>query len=141
MDQVATGAGNDGNGCAPGPLPEPLFAIGTIAREFGVTLRTLRFYESRGLLHPLRRGQVRIFRQRDRERLALILCGKKLGFTLAEIGAMLACEDAPPALALNRDQCLAQIIELERRKREIESALADLRLAHAAAAPITPRRI
>ena len=66
------------------------FTIGDLAREFGVTLRTLRFYEDRGLLSPRRDGTARIYDLRDRDRLSVILKGKQLGFTLTEIRAMLA---------------------------------------------------
>ena len=69
------------------------FTISDLARDFGVTLRTLRFYESRGLIAPSRSGMTRIYSARDRARLALILKGKQLGFTLVEIRAMLANED------------------------------------------------
>ena len=61
-----------------------LYTIGDLAREFGVTLRTLRFYEDRGLLSPRRDGTARIYDPRDRERLSVILKGKQLGFTLTE---------------------------------------------------------
>jgi len=69
-----------------------LYTIGDLAREFGVTLRTLRFYEDRGLLSPRRDGTARIYDPRDRERLSVILKGKQLGFTLTEIRAMVAEE-------------------------------------------------
>ena len=61
------------------------FTIGELARDFGVTLRALRFYENKGLLSPQREGLSRLYSQGDRTRLALILKGKKLGFTLGEI--------------------------------------------------------
>jgi DNA-binding transcriptional MerR regulator len=104
-------------------------SIGEVAREFGVTFRALRFYESRGLLGPLRDGPVRRYRIADRERLALVLRGKKLGFTLDEITRMLA--DGTGALDLGRRRCAEQINLLERKKRQIETALAELRLAYA----------
>ena len=122
---------------APADIPmvaeEPTFTIGEIAREFGVTFRALRFYESRGLLAPCRDGQLRRYRRADRERLALILRGKKLGFTLDQVGRMLRGnrEGAADALDLNRQRCAEQINLLERKKRQIETALAELRLAYA----------
>lgn len=61
-----------------------IFKIGDLAREFGVTLRTLRFYEDRGLLNPERRGTTRLYSRRDRARLRLILLAKTLGFSLTE---------------------------------------------------------
>src|ERR1700675_4984393 len=66
--------------------------IGDLAREAGVTLRALRFYQSKGLLAPLRNGNSRIFSNEDRTRLALIQQGKRLGFTLSEIRDMLAAQ-------------------------------------------------
>src|SRR3970040_2395399 len=61
------------------------FTISELAREFGVTTRTIRFYEDEGLLSPKREGTNRVFSQRDRVRLKLALRGKRLGFSLAEI--------------------------------------------------------
>jgi DNA-binding transcriptional MerR regulator len=114
-------------------VPAPTFAIGEIAREFGVTFRALRFYESRGLLTPLRAGTARRYRQADRERLALILRGKKLGFTLDQIACMIRgkADGMSGDLDLDRRRCAEQIDLLEAKKRQIESALAELRLAYA----------
>ena len=107
------------------------YTIGDLAREFGVTLRTLRFYEDRGLLSPRRDGTARIYDARDRDRLSVILKGKQLGFTLTEIRAMLAedrVSDGPSAkLQLSIDQIEDQISHLEQQKAEIEEALAELR--------------
>jgi DNA-binding transcriptional MerR regulator len=108
----------------------PLYTIGRLAAEFGVTLRALRFYEDLGLLLPQRSGAARLYSQSDRDRIALILQGKKLGFTLREIGDLLA---SPPdegdrgSLQLSRQQCVEQINLLERQKRTIENALTELR--------------
>ena len=107
------------------------FTIGDLAREFGVTLRTLRFYEDRGLLSPMREGTTRIYDARDRNRLSVILKGKQLGFTLTEIRAMLADERGAEAPATNLKLSLAQvedqIAHLEQQKAEIEGALAELK--------------
>lgn len=106
------------------------YTIGDLAREFGVTLRTLRFYEDRGLLSPRRDGTSRIYDARDRDRLSVILKGKQLGFTLTEIRAMLAedrmGEGASAKLQLSIDQIEDQISHLEQQKAEIEEALAEL---------------
>ena len=114
------------------------YTIGDLAREFGVTLRTLRFYEDRGLLSPRREGTARIYDARDRSRLAVILKGKQLGFTLTEIRAMLAEErgvEAPaPNLRLSLIQVEEQIRHLEEQRREIDEALAELRSTRAALA-------
>ncbi len=107
------------------------YTIGDLAREFGVTLRTLRFYEDRGLLSPRRDGTARIYDARDRERLSVILKGKQLGFTLTEIRAMLAEERSANGQAMNLklslDQVEDQIRHLEQQKIEIEEALQELK--------------
>src|SRR5215217_678440 len=106
------------------------YTIGDLAREFGVTLRTLRFYEDRGLLSPRREGTARIYDARDRARLSVILKGKQLGFTLTEIRAMVAEErgEIPAAnLKLSLDQVDDQIAHLEQQRGDIEQALVELR--------------
>jgi DNA-binding transcriptional MerR regulator len=109
---------------------ERLYTIGDLAREFGVSLRTLRFYEDRGLISPRRQGTARLYGARDRVRLSMILKGKQLGFTLGEISAMLASDEAgrgtPAELRLSLDQVKDQIGHLERQKAEIETAIAEL---------------
>ena len=106
------------------------YTIGDLAREFGVSLRALRFYEDRGLLSPLRMGLSRIYDARQRARLELILKGKQLGFTLTEIRALLEREErgeGAPKLRLSVTQIDDQIAHLERQKAEIEGALAELK--------------
>lgn len=105
------------------------FTIGELSREFGVTLRALRFYENKGLISPQRDGLSRLYSQGDRTRLALILKGKKLGFTLGEIRQMIAVEEGQAdteALTLSREKCLEQIELLRRQKAEIEEGLSEL---------------
>jgi DNA-binding transcriptional MerR regulator len=105
------------------------FTIGELSREFGVTLRALRFYENKGLISPQRDGLNRLYSQGDRTRLALILKGKKLGFTLGEIRQMIAAEetsDDRDALSLSREKCLEQIELLQKQKAEIEEGLSEL---------------
>jgi DNA-binding transcriptional MerR regulator len=111
------------------------FSIGDIAREFGVSLRALRFYENRGLLHPRRKGTSRLYSERDRADLKMILKGKQLGFTLSEIGEMLSSrggevQSVDLELALQPEQILAQIRHLERQRAELDAALAELKRAH-----------
>jgi DNA-binding transcriptional MerR regulator len=106
------------------------FTIGDLAREFGVTLRTLRFYEDKGLLAPRREGLTRYYSMTDRSRLAVILKGKRLGFTLTEIRGMIAAEEgtgAPAELRLGREKCVEQITVLERQMRETQEAIAELK--------------
>lgn len=110
------------------------FTIGQLAREFGLTLRALRFYEDRGLLTPRRDGSARIYSQRDRERLSVIVKAKALGFTLSEIKDTIAAEDARAernGLALTPSQIVDQIAHLENQKAEIDAALSELRALRA----------
>jgi DNA-binding transcriptional MerR regulator len=114
----------------PATADRDVLTIGEMAREFGTTPRALRFYEDKGLLSPHRQGTARLYGRAEREQLALVIKAKNLGFTLAEIRQMLA-EPAEPAqaraLSISRRQCFDQIRHLEQRKREIETALAELR--------------
>lgn len=107
------------------------FTIGDLAREFDVTLRALRFYEDKGLLSPRREGLTRLYSAAERARLAIILKGKKLGFTLAEIKAMVALREGTAVsaggLALTREKCAEQLALLEQQKTEIEEAIGELR--------------
>jgi DNA-binding transcriptional MerR regulator len=105
------------------------FTIGELSREFGVTLRALRFYENKGLIAPQRDGLSRLYSQGDRTRLALILKGKKLGFTLGEIRHMIAAEEGEAdakTLTLSREKCLEQIELLQKQKAELEEGLNEL---------------
>src|SRR6266850_3234406 len=106
-------------------------SIGDLAREFDVTPRAIRFYEDEGLLSPRRDGSRRVYTKRDSVRLKLILRGKRLGFSLAEVREMLALYDSAPdekpqlekfaaALAARREQ-------LERQREEIEEVLSEIR--------------
>jgi len=122
-------------------LNEHFFTIGAMSRDFNVSLRTLRFYEDRGLLHPVRRGSTRYYTAADRKRLEMILRGKQLGFTLTEIFDLIhsqrdkdSAKVADLESALQPDQIIAQIRHLERQREEIESAISALRTAHQRAA-------
>src|ERR1044072_3525855 len=98
------------------------FTIGELSREFGVTLRALRFYENKGLISPQRDGLNRLYSPGDPTRLALILKGKKLGFTLGEIRQMIAAEENEVddnAPRLSREKCIEQIELLQRQRAEI----------------------
>ena len=113
---------------------EPTFTIGDLAREFGVSLRALRFYENKGLLAPQRAGLARLYSANDRQRLVQILKGKKLGFTLTEIRQMIAAEEGQAdghKLSFDREKCLEQIKLLEKQKVEIEEGLGELRRIYA----------
>jgi len=65
-------------------VPNPTYTISELAHEFGVTTRTIRFYEEKGLVRPLREGQKRLYTPADRVRIKLILRGKRIGMTLQE---------------------------------------------------------
>jgi DNA-binding transcriptional MerR regulator len=105
--------------------------IGEVAREFGVTLRTLRFYEDRGLIRPRRLGNSRFYGGADRVRLAMILKGKQLGFTLTEIAGLIGAEDAAGEMDIEERLRPAQIVDqldhLERQRREIDAAIVRLK--------------
>jgi DNA-binding transcriptional MerR regulator len=107
------------------------FTIRDLADEFGCTHRTIRFYEDQGLLKPRREGQARIFSHRDRARLSLILRGRRLGFSIAEIAEMLNLYDADPGhvrqLKLALEKGRTRLAQLERQRADIETAIAELR--------------
>ena len=71
------------------PAREPTYSISELAHEFALTTRAIRFYEDEGMLAPERRGRSRIYRERERVRLKLILRGKRLGLSLSEIREIL----------------------------------------------------
>ncbi len=133
FDALTTGSTSVTSLPAPGTgrafVANDVYTIGDLSREFGVTLRALRFYEDKGLLSPRREGLARLYSPADRERLTVILKGKRLGFTLAEIRSLVAAHEGQAGrdLALTRDRCLAQLTQLERQRTEIEAAIAELR--------------
>jgi DNA-binding transcriptional MerR regulator len=102
---------------------ERLHTIGELASEFKVTTRTIRFYESKGLISPARRGVARAYSRRDRARLTIILRGKNLGFSLEEIAAYLKLYDADPT-QMAQTQMLLQGVE--RTIEELQAKRADL---------------
>ena len=106
-----------------------LMTIGELAAVAGVTSRALRFYQSKGLLAPNRDGNARIYSLADRNRLDLILQGKRLGFTLREIREILAAHDRNNSsiLPINRQRCAEQIKFLERQREDLEQAICELR--------------
>ena len=107
--------------------------IGQLAAEFGVSLRTLRFYEDRKLLRPRRDGTARLYSNADRLRLQMILKGKQLGFTLTEISELIGAQDSSDNFEekLQPQQIATQIDHLERQRREIDEAISRLRATHA----------
>ncbi len=94
---------------------EPTFTIGELAREYDITPRSIRFYEEQGLLSPQRTGQNRIYCNKDRVRLKLILRGKRLGFSLAEVKTLFDLYDTH----LNSAAQLETMLELTEQKRAV----------------------
>ena len=107
------------------------FSISDLSAEFGVTPRALRFYEDEGLIAPERRGTARLYSQRDRARLAWILRGKRVGFSLGEIREMIDLYDigdgrqAQKATTIER--CRDRMALLTSQKRDIDAAIAELK--------------
>ena len=112
-------------------------SISKMAALYGLTLRTLRFYEDRGLLQPVRIGTSRFYTAKDRVRIEMILKGKQLGFTLTEIETLIigsqmdrdavASEEMDISKRLNSTRIAEQIAFLERKRAQIVSAIDDLR--------------
>ena len=100
-----------------------MLTITELARETGITARAIRFYESKGLLTPRRAGTTRIYTHRERGRLQLILRGKRLGFSLTEIGEYLDLYDADPT---QHDQILLLLDKVNSRIEELKSQKVDL---------------
>lgn len=103
------------------PDSSHLYSIADLSREFGISTRAIRFYESKGLITPERLGATRVFRRRDRARLILILRGKRLGFSLREISDYLGLYDA------DRNQQVTMLAEkVDERLELLEQQLSDL---------------
>jgi len=111
--------------------PDVRFTIGELADEFGITTRTIRFYEARGLISPARKGANRSYSRRNRARLMLILRGKNLGFTLEDISEYLALYDTDPGqlaqtrLLLNKAEAMME--DLNKKRADIDRTLRDLK--------------
>ncbi|HQZ13800.1 MAG TPA: MerR family DNA-binding transcriptional regulator [Devosia sp.] len=106
-----------------------LFAIADLAKEFGISTRAIRFYESKGLLSPERVGATRIFRRRDRARLMLILRGKRLGFSLRDISDYLSLYD--PRSQAAQVHLLVEMVDerlalLQQQMSDLNTTLAEL---------------
>ena len=121
---------HNGTGGARGVTDE-LQSISEMCAEFGVTPRTLRFYEAKELLAPIREGQKRLYTRRCRARLKLILQGKRFGFSLEDIRQLLDLYDVGDrqVTQLARTYALGneRLRAMEAQRDELDLAIADLR--------------
>lgn len=107
------------------------WTIGDLSRECGVTLRALRFYEGKGLLHPAREGTARFYDEADRRRVKIIVRAKRVGFSLVEVRDLLdlifSPEPTPRRLGGTLDRLRHQVEQLEILRREAEQSLVSIR--------------
>lgn len=106
------------------------YSITELTREFGISTRTLRFYEDEGLIHPLRRGRTRLFRPSDRHLLKQIMRGKRLGFAISEIHEIIQMYREPPGEAGQLRLLMKRVEEkreaLRQKRRDIDETLTEL---------------
>lgn len=106
------------------------YSISDLSREFDVTARSIRFYEDQGLISPVRKNTQRIFNERDRVRLKLILRGKRLGFSLAEIHEIFELYDSEPGEEAQLLYLISSIDSkraiLKRQREDIDAVLAEM---------------
>lgn len=106
------------------------YTITELTREFDISTRTLRFYEDEGLIQPVRRGRTRLFRPSDRHLLKQILRGKRLGFSISEIGEIVQMYREPPGEVGQLKLMIKRIDEkredLRQKRRDLEETLSEL---------------
>lgn len=109
---------------------DKFYTITELTREFGVSTRTLRFYEDEGLIHPERRGRTRLFRPADRRLIQEILRGRRIGFTIAEIRDIIKVYKDPPGEVGQLELLMTKVSEkreeLRQKRRDIEETLTEL---------------
>ena len=109
---------------------DDLSRIGDLAKTFGVTLRTLRFYEDKGLLAPRREGATRLYTRRDKARLKLILLGRRIGFSLRDVKQMIDLYDPTGSntrqLKLALEKSEKQLARLQKQRMAIDEAVTEL---------------
>lgn len=109
---------------------EQLYTVNQLAEELGITPRALRFYEVKGLLSPNRVGNNRVYTKRDRARLTIILRGKRLGFSLAEIREYLdlyTVDGGVEQLKVLQKRIETRLADLERQREDIDATVKELR--------------
>ena len=127
-------------------VPNDVMTIREMCDAYEVTPRTLRFYEAKELLTPIRVGTRRLFTRRDRARLALILRGKRFGFSLEDIRQTLDLYDRDGGLTAQRQKPyelgVKRLAEMEAQRAELDVAIAELKaeLKDAAAKGLVPDR-
>lgn len=108
----------------------PTFGISDLAKEFGITPRTIRFWEDQGLLSPEREGRNRVFSRRDRAHLKMALRGKRLGLSLAEIKDLIGMYETSQDETPQLQECLRVLdrrrAALEQQREDIEAMLAEI---------------
>lgn len=111
---------------------DKLYTITELTREFGISTRTLRFYEDEGLVHPERRGRTRLFRPSDRHIIQNILRGRRIGFTIAEIREIILAYREPPGelgqLNLMLKRVTEKRVELNQKRKDIDDTIAELEI-------------
>ncbi len=111
-------------------MPKQTYTISELAHEFGVTTRTIRFYEERGLVHPLREGQKRLYTPADRVRIKLILRGKRIGMTLQESVELIDLYEPQHNNSRQLQSLLSSVTErratLLQQRKDIDDMLAGL---------------
>ena len=110
--------------------PKEFYTITELTREFGISTRTVRFYEDEDLIHPVRRGRTRLFRPSDRRLLMFILRGKRLGFSIAEIREIIEMYKEPPGEAGQLKLLIKRVSEkrdaLIQKRKDIEETVKEL---------------
>ena len=130
MSIAAPPAASSAKSQASRDLPR-IYSIAELAREFGITARTIRFYEDEGLIKPRRQGLTRLYSTHDRTRLGWILRGKRLGFSLAEIKQLLDLYQVDRTGVQQLRELLRRsrlhIADLERKKRDLDAHIGEFR--------------
>jgi DNA-binding transcriptional MerR regulator len=130
MDFLSAGEAPANSDEFAGESQDGFVRIGEMAKTYGVTLRTLRFYEDKGLINPKREGTSRLYSRRDRVRLKLILLGRKVGFSLRDVKQMLDLYDPTGSnikqLKLTLEKSEKQLARLNKQRAALDEAIGDL---------------